>query len=520
MFLKSMRMVASFLLVMVLWGSLSASWGAMQNVSAVENQSPIVIESEVERTVQAVLQAGVQSEWQTIALARAGKQVPPSYNPFFENHLKEQVIQKSGSGRLKITDVERLTLAAIALGKNPRNVDGQGLDLIDKMINSEHWSNGEDSITFQGNNGVIFGLIALDAQQTSIPPGAKWTRDRLVESLLETQKEDGSWSLERSKSSTTSFDITAMALTALAPYREQLKVNSAIQRAIDFLAAHQGPTGGFEEAFVGGITSEATSQVIIALTANEIDPRSVTFTKNGIDLVEHLLSFRAEDGGFKHTVEDHQTNAMATEQALQALIAYQLYTNGEGAFYRFDKQPQLLVFNDIHQHWAKAFIEEAAAAGILKGYPDGSFRPNQQLTRSQAISIIVRALKLEGSGQAPFQDLGNVAKETQQEIAAAYAAGLVQGSNGRMMPANQVTRAQIALMLHRAYEVKTGKSYVANRPAPFKDIVHLDAETISAISMLYELEMATGSHGDFMPGQPTTRAHAAKMLSQFFQHLE
>lgn len=515
-----MRIAAAFLLVMVLLESPVGFAVTTQNISVVESQSSISIDREVERTVQAVLQTGVQSEWQAIALVRAGKQVPQTYNTFFETNLKEQVIQKLGSGRMKITDVERLTIAAIALGKNPQYVNGQGLDLIDKIVNSERWSNGEDSITFQGNNGVIFALIALDAKQTPISPSSKWTREKLVATLLETQKENGSWSLERSKTGTTSFDITAMAITALAPYREQLEVKQAVQRAVDFLAVHQGPTGGFEEAFVGGVTSEATSQVIIGLTANEIDPRSTAFTKNGIDLVEHLLSFRADDGGFKHTTEDKQANGMATEQALQALVAYQLYTKGEGAFYRFEERVQPVVFNDIHQHWAKVYIEEAAAAGVLKGYPDGSFRPNQQLTRSQAISIIVRALKLEGGGQAPFQDLENVAKETQREIAAAYAAGLVQGSNGRLMPANHVTRAQMALMLHRAYKIKTGKPYTTNNRTPFKDIGHLDVETIAAISMLYELEMATGSNGNFMPGQPTTRAHAAKMLNQFFQHLE
>ena len=102
---------------------------------------------------------------------------------------------------------------------------------------------------------------------------------------------------------------------------------------------NQGPTGGFDEAFVGGISSEATSQVIIGLTANQIDPRIPMFTKNGINLIDHLLSFQTSDGGFQHTAGDSRSNAMATEQALQALVAFDLFTKGKGILYNFTEVP-------------------------------------------------------------------------------------------------------------------------------------------------------------------------------------
>ena len=92
-----------------------------------------------------------------------------------------------------------------------------------------------------------------------------------------------------------------MALTALAPYRRQIECGKSNRRCSGiFSEKSKVLTGGFNEAFVGGITSEATSQVIIALTTNGIDPRSELFTKNDISVLDHLLSFEAEDGGFKH----------------------------------------------------------------------------------------------------------------------------------------------------------------------------------------------------------------------------
>ena len=89
---------------------------------------------------------------------------------------------------MKITDVERLVIAAVAAGIDPVNVDGKGFNLIEKIYNSELWITGADSLTFQGNNGIIFALIALDSHGFTVPNGAKWTREKLVTELLIYQK--------------------------------------------------------------------------------------------------------------------------------------------------------------------------------------------------------------------------------------------------------------------------------------------------------------------------------------------
>src|SRR5699024_11914027 len=94
--------------------------------------------------------------------------------------------------------------------------------------------------------------------------------------------------------------------------------------AIDFLSDFQNDEGGFTESFVGGTSSEATAQAIIGLTAYGMDPTHEKFTKNGNNLIDHLLTYQNEDGGFSHLIGD-PTNDMATEQALQALVAYDFF---------------------------------------------------------------------------------------------------------------------------------------------------------------------------------------------------
>lgn len=474
------------------------------------------IQTAIKGVTNKLLRDGVQTEWEAIGLAKAGVQVPVNYVDQFKKNLNEQVISKSGTGRIKITDIERLAIAATAIGIDPENVDGKGFNLIEKIYNSEDRkmaTESVDSLTFQGNNGIIFALIALDSKAYGVPNSAKWTREKLVAELVKYQKPDGSWSLETSTTGSTSIDITAMALTSLARYRDKPNAKIAIDKAVAFLAKEQDPTGGFNEGFVGGITSEATSQVIIALTANGIDPRSEKFTKNGINLLDHLLGFKAENGGFKHIAEDQTSNSMATEQALQALVAVDLFLKGEGALYQFTGQkPKTIQFTDVSLHWAKEYIDKAIQAGLLKGYKDGTFRPNNQLTRAQAASIIVRALKLETADTAPFKDIEHIAAETRAEIAAAYKVGIVKGINGNFNPSQKVTRAQMALMMQRAFEYKSGEKYVVSKKAPFTDFGHYNKEVVDAISMLYETGIVTGNNGKYMPGNPTSRAHATKMI--------
>jgi len=160
--------------------------------------------------------------------------------------------------------------------------------------------------------------------------------------------------------------------------------------------------------------------------------------------------------------------------------------------------PTPALFTDITEHGLKSFIEQAAAAGIVGGYADGTFKPNQNLTRAQAASMIVRALGLTTDEVAPFTDMANYAEKTKADINAAYKYGIVRGNNGDFKPNDKVTRAQLALMIERAYEIGTGVPYKASQVAPFSDLGNYNAETVNAISMLSELNIASGSDGNFM----------------------
>lgn len=48
--------------------------------------------------------------------------------------------------------------------------------------------------------------------------------------------------------------------------------------------------------------------------------------------------------------------------------------------------------SDVHGHWARAEIEKLVSRGVVGGYPDGTFRPEQLITRAELVKILVTAI--------------------------------------------------------------------------------------------------------------------------------
>ncbi|MCL1698514.1 MULTISPECIES: 5'-nucleotidase C-terminal domain-containing protein [unclassified Lysinibacillus] len=161
----------------------------------------------------------------------------------------------------------------------------------------------------------------------------------------------------------------------------------------------------------------------------------------------------------------------------------------------------------------EGYVRDLYYRDLTKGTTATTYSPNANLTRAQAASFIARALKLEAKGQATFSDIANVNPATQKEITALAEAGIVKGVNGKFNPNTKVTRAQLALMFARAYNLQNDEK--TGLKADFSDISKYNAETQNAIALMKDLKIVSGVNGKFMPGNNATRAHMAKMLSNY-----
>ena len=292
-------------------------------------------------------------EWTVIALARGGYYAPE--NKYFSDYYKRIVetvkteaasVNMNGAlHRNKSSENARLIMALAAIGMDPQNVGG--IDLIDAYS-----ANGIGWITRQGINGAIYALIALDTN--GYKTSDETIRQKCIEVILKNEKANGGWALSGTAADP---DITAMALQALAQYRDDDKVNAAAERAFDALSAMQKSDGGF--ASWGTVNCESVAQVIIACTAGGIDPQSDSrFVKEGGAPLDAMFGFYDGNGGFKHT-KTGPTDGMASDQAACALAAYCRFKSGKTRLYDTSDQPSLVIAGDASGDNEKADFKRA-----------------------------------------------------------------------------------------------------------------------------------------------------------------
>ncbi|MCH5279676.1 MAG: hypothetical protein J1E60_07810 [Christensenellaceae bacterium] len=260
-------------------------------------------------------------EWTVIALAR-GEYLPTSDKYFadYYDRIVESVIA-NGSPKLhntKSTENSRVIMALSSIGKSSRNVGGY--DLVEVLSDINY-------LKKQGLNGPVFALIALDT--VGYETTNSEIRNECISFILGKEISGGGWALS---GSTPDPDMTAMTMQALTPYKDtNAEVRAALERGIETLSSIQRTDGGY--ASWGTVNSESIAQVIVALTGLGINPSTDgRFVKNGKSAVDALLNFYVEGGGFKHT-ETGSVNAMATDQACYALVAYQRFLDGKTRLY-------------------------------------------------------------------------------------------------------------------------------------------------------------------------------------------
>lgn len=263
-------------------------------------------------------------EWSILCLARGGIKIPQSYyDKYYSNVVKTLKECDGVLHNIKYTEYSRVILGLTSIGKDPRNVGGY--NLLEKLADFS-------KVIKQGINGPIFALIAFDTNNYEIPivDGVKvqTSREKLIDYILNKEIDGGGWALS---GKIPDPDITAMALQSLAPYKNEEKVKPYIDRAIKVLSKLQNDKGGYSSW--GTTNSESVDQVIVALCALGIDPgKDERFIKGDCWLISNLMRFYVKGGGFKH-VENMEIDAMATDQGMYALVAYQRFLDGKNRLY-------------------------------------------------------------------------------------------------------------------------------------------------------------------------------------------
>lgn len=187
-------------------------------------------------------------------------------------------------------------------------------------------------------------------------------------------------------------------------------------------------------------------------------------------------------------------------------------TNG-GAGLRLNYE----TFLDIKDHWAMDSISKMAYMGYVKGF-EGEYRPSDKITRAEFVTMIVRVLNLDPTNNVSgFVDVldGSWYKDS---IDIAAEKGIVKGySDNTFKPNDNITRAEIASILMNLYDLEINLEEMNNILAEYKDDIPSWAN--EGIAIISKAGLMNGfPDGSFGASRNATRAEAAVILLRYLKN--
>lgn len=373
--------------------------------------------------------------WVVMALAAAGEDVTgSSWAPAGKTPV--DYLENAGEDLKSTSDFARelLALTAAGLGKEER-----ARDLARKLASFQQ-GNGQIAQPELGEQGFVnchmWAVLAIVSAGADIPDKAK-----AKEWLAVQQKKDGGFGWAKDVESDP--DDTAVAVQALVALGENPEKSQAIKRALEYLKTCQAENGGF--CWEGNKPNSATdSWVLQSLIAAGEDPAGDAWQKNGKHVVDHLLSLQAKDGSFNWMEGSGSSPVLMTAYAVTALSKKPFPLN----------PAKKALFSDLtSEHYAYEAVMQLVDAGVLGGYPDGSFKPDRPVTRAEFTKFLVRCLGQQDlyiAGSPGFDDVpeNHWAREF---ISTAAGLGYIKGRSARIFdPEGKITGAELAAMIVRA----------------------------------------------------------------------
>lgn len=154
-------------------------------------------------------------------------------------------------------------------------------------------------------------------------------------------------------------------------------------------------------------------------------------------------------------------------------------------------------------HWAAGAINQLRGIGLLVGDPDGSFKPEAQVSNAETVTIFLRLLGL--TPRVGYDE----AHWAQPALEQAVSLGWIPGDRVRN-PDEGMDRLAVAVMLARALRLEP----VAGAP-PWPDVAGLPPEVVGYLQALHRTGLFRGyPDGTFRPGRVVTRAEVAMLVSR------
>lgn len=167
------------------------------------------------------------------------------------------------------------------------------------------------------------------------------------------------------------------------------------------------------------------------------------------------------------------------------------------------------VVKDYEGHWAQKQIESWLKKGWLKGFEDGSVKPNQSITRAEFVTLVNRFFEVTKSQPVNFTDLPTTGW-VYEEFSKAASLGYINGYGDKVRPNDPVTRQEAAVIFSKLLLMEGEDPAVLDQ---FKDRDQIAAWSESKVAGMINSGIMKGyPSGNFSPKQAMTRAEAVAIM--------
>ncbi|MFX3649971.1 MAG: carbohydrate binding domain-containing protein [Paenibacillus sp.] len=172
-----------------------------------------------------------------------------------------------------------------------------------------------------------------------------------------------------------------------------------------------------------------------------------------------------------------------------------------------------VAYHDLTGHWSQSAVTRLQDLNLLKGYTDGSFKPNQVISRAEFVMILDRAFGFTGHTETgSYADL--TSDDWYQDVMVrANGSGIIEGTDREhLSPKQPISRQDAAVMVDRAFQLSTAMNEDSDL-SKFQDADDISSYSEKALTYLVNENMIKGFQGKLNPKAPITRAETAQLLS-------
>ncbi|MFN6571564.1 S-layer homology domain-containing protein [Dendronalium sp. ChiSLP03b] len=258
------------------------------------------------------------------------------------------------------------------------------------------------------------------------------------------------------------------------------------------------------------------------IAAIEDNPRQISVGTNFADLIGHWAAAFVEALISKGAISGFPDGTFGPDAPINRAQYAAILTKT----FQLPSSNKLNKFPDVKpDFWAASAISSAAESGFISGFPDGTFRPGQNLTKVQAIVSIVNGLKLSGGNPnllTVYRDRAQIPSYATNAVAVATQKLLIVNypQTDLLEPLRDITRAEVAVLIYQALVASSKEKAIASTyivspdvdVPSFSDLTGHWAEAF--IRGLASMNLTHGfADGKYQPDKPMTRAQYAALIA-------